>query len=57
MMYAKSPLLIPLFISISMSLISQSQVSIIHGPYLQGLTEDEVTIVWTNLPYFIFLTN
>jgi hypothetical protein len=57
MMYAKSPLLIPLFISISMSLISQSQVSIIHGPYLQGLTEDEVTIVWTNLPYFISLTN
>ena len=40
-------LLITLFLNFSMSLAAQSRISITHGPYLQGLTEDEVTIVWT----------
>jgi len=40
-------LLITLFLNFSMSLAAQSRISITHGPYLQGLTKDEVTIVWT----------
>ena len=40
-------LLTTLFLNFSMSLAAQSRISITHGPYLQGLTEDEVTIVWT----------
>lgn len=46
-MNARTYLLTTLFLSISMSLVSQSRFSITHGPYLQGLTENEVTVVWT----------
>ncbi|HHU95944.1 MAG: FN3 domain-containing metallophosphoesterase family protein [Bacteroidota bacterium] len=46
-MNAKSIVWLSLFLSISVSLSAQSQIAITHGPYLQGLTENEVTIVWT----------
>lgn len=46
-MNGKSLLWITFFLSITMSLFSQSRISISHGPYIQGLTEDEATIVWT----------
>ncbi|HHT30499.1 putative protein {ECO:0000313/EMBL:KKB59452,1} [Petrimonas mucosa] len=46
-MNPKSFLWITLFMSISTLLLSQSRIAITHGPYLQGLTENEVTIVWT----------
>lgn len=39
-------LLLVLFLNI-FSISSQESFSITHGPYLQGLTENEVTIVWT----------
>lgn len=35
------------FMCFSATVASQSRVAISHGPYIQGLTEDEVTIVWT----------
>lgn len=46
-MKARSIVWISLFLSISISLAAQSRIAIDHGPYLQGLTEDEVTIIWT----------
>ena len=44
-MNPKSFLWITLFMSISTLLLSQSRIAITHGPYLQGLTENEVPIV------------
>ena len=35
------------FLTISLSLFPQRRIEITHGPYLQGLTETETTIVWT----------
>ena len=47
-MKAKSILWLSLFMSISLSLAAQTtRIAITHGPYLQGLTDNEVTIVWT----------
>ena len=36
-----------IFISFLSTFAQESAFSITHGPYLQGLTENEVTIVWT----------
>lgn len=44
----RSFLLSIFFLISALSVLSQNpDFSITHGPYLQGLTEDEVTIVWT----------
>ncbi len=40
-------LLVALFLLLSATITAQKPFGITHGPYLQGLTENEVTIVWT----------
>jgi len=44
----KRLLLVALLAAFSLQAYSQSKISILHGPYLQNLTESEVTIVWVS---------